>query len=643
MLALTWLVYQPGLRGGFLFDDFNTLPKLAERGDMRTPRDVARFVFSGIAGPTGRPVALGSFLLDDSGWPSQPERFKRTNLLLHLLCGLLTAWLARLCCQSLRLPADRTAWATAIAGALWLLHPLFVSTTLYVVQRMTILSAMFVLWGLCLHVRQRLALSQSSAAPRLLAVMTIQLSAFTLLALLSKENGALLPVLALVLEVTVLAGLGPGPNPALFRAWRILVLGLPFALVMAYLGYSALHFAPTDEAYRGFTIGERLLTEGRVLVDYLHQLCIPRLEPGGLYHDDFVASAGWLTPPTTLISVAVVFALIGLAWQQRRQSPLLACAILFFFAGHLLESTTVPLELYFEHRNYLPSVFLAIAGGTALSGIRANSYRAVASAGLIAIFAFLTWQRAMLWGDTDAMLLFWAQQQPRSERTQLQAAEVHLKHGAPQLAMSDLNQGLSSHPDSVALLALKIDTRCGLGGDVRNDFEQTLHAIQFSPYGPSTYAAIDFLFASSNLHRCVTSAQGWQRIAQALINNATVRASASALQQARFFEGLAHLRAGSSADAYTAFSRALESRYDYSAGMRMAAELASAGAPDCALALLDVVERADRDARPPAGLASYLADEHEAGSEHRREITELRLQIEHDLADARAASQCGPR
>ena len=32
-----------------------------------------------------------------------------------------------------------------------------------------------------------------------------------------------------------------------------------------------------------------------------------------------------------------------------------AFAVLFFLAGHILESSIFPLELIFEHRNYLPS------------------------------------------------------------------------------------------------------------------------------------------------------------------------------------------------------------------------------------------------------------------------------------------------
>jgi tetratricopeptide (TPR) repeat protein len=36
----------------------------------------------------------------------------------------------------------------------------------------------------------------------------------------------------------------------------------------------------------------------------------------------------------------------------------IAYAVLFFFLNHIVESTIIPLEIVFEHRNYLPSLFL---------------------------------------------------------------------------------------------------------------------------------------------------------------------------------------------------------------------------------------------------------------------------------------------
>jgi hypothetical protein len=44
--------------------------------------------------------------------------------------------------------------------------------------------------------------------------------------------------------------------------------------------------------------------------------------------------------------------------MKYKKYPLISFGILFFLLNHLIESTILPLELFFEHRNYLPSLFL---------------------------------------------------------------------------------------------------------------------------------------------------------------------------------------------------------------------------------------------------------------------------------------------
>src|SRR5690348_18139659 len=86
-VLLAALAYDQGLHGGFLFDDFANLPSLGATGPITRWDTFFRYVTSGTADPTGRPIALLSFLLDARDWPANPYPFKRTNLLIHLLNG----------------------------------------------------------------------------------------------------------------------------------------------------------------------------------------------------------------------------------------------------------------------------------------------------------------------------------------------------------------------------------------------------------------------------------------------------------------------------------------------------------------------------------------------------------------------------
>ena len=168
--------------------------------------------------------------------------------------------------------------AALLAAALWLLHPLFVSTTLYVVQREAMLPATFVLLGLIGFARARALVARGDRGGFFYA--TAAIGTTTLLATMSKGNGALLPLLAWLLDAVLLSPRQPIHDPrqrTLWRYWRWLMLMLPTLLVLGWLATTAYTgFTQGLEATRPWTLYERLLTQNRVLVDYLLQLWWPR-------------------------------------------------------------------------------------------------------------------------------------------------------------------------------------------------------------------------------------------------------------------------------------------------------------------------------------------------------------------------------
>ncbi|MGL1834652.1 hypothetical protein ACKVEX_13735, partial [Rhodocyclaceae bacterium SMB388] len=199
MFALAWLVYRPGLAGTFLFDDWSNLRLLGDFGQIDNLESLKLYLLSGFAGPTGRPVAMLSFLLDARDWPADPRPFKQTNVLIHLLNGLVLFALLRLLARALGKPPATAAWAAMFAAAIWLLHPLWISTTLYAVQRMTQLSALFMLLGMAFYVQTRLRHGPVANA-RLIAQSAAALGICGMLAVFSKENGALLAPLLLITD-----------------------------------------------------------------------------------------------------------------------------------------------------------------------------------------------------------------------------------------------------------------------------------------------------------------------------------------------------------------------------------------------------------------------------------------------------------
>ncbi len=219
LLLLAWAVYWPGRHGSFLFDDYSNLGTLGDYGPIHSFWKAVAFITSGFAGPTGRPVALASFLLDARDWPAAPLPFKLTNVAVHLLCGAVLAGLLRALSRVSGAAPRRAAWVGVLGAGLWLLDPFWVSTTLYVVQRMAMLAALFGLAALWGYVRGRELLAQGRVRTGYLGI-SVSLGLGTLLATLSKENGALVPLLAWVLEAWVLRRRLGAPEGSGLRSGR---------------------------------------------------------------------------------------------------------------------------------------------------------------------------------------------------------------------------------------------------------------------------------------------------------------------------------------------------------------------------------------------------------------------------------------
>ena len=104
--------------------------------------------------------------------------FKVVNLVLHLICGwvlfITVALLLRIMADSnlTQLNSTEQFYTAAVTSALWILHPLHVSTVLYSVQRMAILATLFSLLGIYFYLamRRRQIRGQSSIIQLLLLI-----------------------------------------------------------------------------------------------------------------------------------------------------------------------------------------------------------------------------------------------------------------------------------------------------------------------------------------------------------------------------------------------------------------------------------------------------------------------------------------
>jgi len=414
LLVLVTAVYGAGLSGPFVFDDF---PALVENSRLRVGSlsfsELWEAAFSFNPGGTGRQLAMLSFALNYALGGLDPWGWKLGGLLVHLAN---TALVYALCVRLLSLAGVQRLlrWSAAAIALLWAVHPMQVSTVLYVVQRMETLSLTFVLLALLAYLRGREA--QISGARGW--VWLVLCAPLLLLALGAKETALLLPLYTLALELTLLRF--DGSTLAQKRFWRWgYAIGFLFAIVLFVVVVIPAYTAPQAYAIRDFTAGERVLTQLRVLPMYLGQILVPSPALMPFYYDDLQASRGLLEPLTTIAGALLLLALFIIAWIFRKRAPLFSLGLLWFFAGHAITSNVLALELVFEHRNYFAilGILLAVAELVRWIPVRDGpGIKVIAVVALILGVGFLGAVRAATWGNVLLLSTEFTQLNPRSAR-----------------------------------------------------------------------------------------------------------------------------------------------------------------------------------------------------------------------------------
>jgi hypothetical protein len=426
-VTLCVAVYYPGLHGGFIFDDWPNILLNSRLHVSELSLDGLRTAaFSMDSGTLMRPISMLSFWANYYVTGLDPFYFKVTNLFIHLLNGIGLFWLARSLLQNLDSKSaagseamrDRIALAAAL---IWLVHPLNVTSVLYVVQRMTSLSAMFTILALISYVagRQRLA-RRASGFPLIL----FGLGGFGALSVLSKENGALLPLFVAAIELAWFRFAGvEGSTRTLLKAFAWSLVAAP---LFAFVIFATLHpeWLMLQYQHRAFTLAERLMTEARVLWLYVAWLVAPTRSALGLFHDDIQPSHSLIDPTSTAVAIAGIVAVLAAALRLRERAPIFTFAVTWYLAGHVLESSFVALDLVHEHRNYLPIFGPLLAGAYGLSWLSVRlprSARFALPALFVAGFSAVTFGRSLDWSDLPTLQMASAHDHPNSARANYEA------------------------------------------------------------------------------------------------------------------------------------------------------------------------------------------------------------------------------
>lgn len=369
LLALIFTVYSPGLSGGFIFDDY---PNIVEEEQI-IPREfswdeIRRISQIGNAGPLKRPLAVLSFATQLAVTGLDPWFFKLGNIFIHLLStlafGLMAsrfvhAWDQR-ASDNDHLDAGQqpmhAAWMGLLAAAIWGLHPLNLTSVLYVVQRMTSMAALFGYLAVAffIEVRRHTAFANTAPTPWFTISRIVLVIVCMVASVYSKENGFVFIGLMGLIEFFVFKFKNKNKTIHIrsqtlyrFATYTLIAVGLVVFI------WSLTKILDTHRiAYREFSTPERLMTQARVLVFYLREFFLPDISKMSIYHDDIEISRSITTPISTLFATLFLVLISTLLIFTGKKYPILIFAWIWFLISHSLESTIFPLELVHEHRNY---------------------------------------------------------------------------------------------------------------------------------------------------------------------------------------------------------------------------------------------------------------------------------------------------
>ncbi len=512
VLLAAFLIYQPGLKGPLLLDDNMYLPQ--NQVSSLSSDVLLQKALSGKHGfSASRAIPRLSFAVTQfwSG-PDATYRLKQQNLLLHLINGLLVFWLVWLMAQQqLRAaqtagsgvvtPSAAPAWFALAVATLWLLHPLQVSTVLYVTQRFVLTAALFMLVALICYVKGRMLMQTRPIAGMLVALLGVGL--FGTLGLLSKTIAALLPLLIAAIEWFFFVGRG-----ALRERWPMVVLLV--LLVILPLALGALYVVPRLDKWlgwhpgRGFSGVERLMTQVHVVALYLKLYFLPVPGTMSLFHDNFPVTRQ-LDLSTVLLALGYAAAVLG-AVAARARAPWIGLGILWFFICHLMESIIPTLELVFEHRNYLAILGLTIAtlstGWLLLSRFAIQRVAVPVALLLIAILGTNTALRAADWGSLDRLLAIEYRRDPASPRVLTELVNFSSAQGNQQAALGFLDQLLALDlPEASAELgAMQLYCRrAEMPGEL---YQRALGKLQDGIVSPGAVGRLGFLVDEALRGRC---------------------------------------------------------------------------------------------------------------------------------------------
>ena len=444
--AVTAFIYKPGLDADLYLDSVKLYQLEQLHADKGSDVGLQDLSFGRTYGRVLSQLTFYANIAADEG--VDPKSIRWINVIIHFINAVLVFALVSALLELTQYRQQKTVFA-ALVAAVWLVSATNVTGVLYAIQRMNQLAATFSLLAMILYVFVRRTSPDRLSTTAKSAILVPGIGLLFLLGVVSKENALLLPVFILLIEAYLFPELRQRLRNTQVRV--LVLLGTIVVTILVFWGVASIGLLEYET--RTFALHERVLTEARILWIYIGQLLLPVSTATGLYQDGFPLSAGLFSPLSTLTSVAGVIALVAIAIWCLGDETLgpIGFGIAFFLAGHGLESTVFPVELYYEHRNYLPAVGLYLAlvlsASFLVSRFRKRQVAAMTIVYLV-FMAAMAHAKAITWSNPRIAYELALERSYLSPRAASQLSQIFLEEGKPLEALELLQRVSAESPDN---------------------------------------------------------------------------------------------------------------------------------------------------------------------------------------------------
>jgi|GEM_PF-1882812 len=412
------VVFLPTLHNEFIFDD----RALVSNNPLLRGAGTVKEILT-----SGRTLRMISFVVEHALWGMNPTGYHVTNILLHLLTGLMAFLLFR--------NLTGRELVAFVAALIFLCHPLTTEAVVSVANRKESLHSLFSLVAIYAYLK----------GEKQRWYYLVAFGAF-IMALTSKEVAIAVPVLMVLVD-----WLFREKNLWLVlrkRGWFLGAIVLPVvaAAIYRFRGVALSEIVRID-VYGDISYLNIILTTLYRLPDYLRLALLP-IRLSADYHTTIIHSA--LNIKVLLGAICIAGLVLG-GILLRRKQPIMALGMLWIFVTWLPVSNLVPTAYFLAERYF----YFPLLGVTLIAAVGWEAWRKVSSyanAGvilLVIVLSVLTVQRDREWRNEYQLWLSTLRYQPDNPKAHYYFANALRERGLYQDAVSHFKKAIDLKPDFI--------------------------------------------------------------------------------------------------------------------------------------------------------------------------------------------------